>query len=81
MVSILSHTAGDTGYVLVIPLGGVIFLAAGRHPLVGIVAAFAGVSGGFSANFLPSALPMKGPVSPGRRWPVVGGTGIALAPS
>ena len=56
MVSILSHTAGDTGYVLVIPLGGVIFLAAGRHPLVGIVAAFAGVSGGFSANFLPSAL-------------------------
>lgn len=56
LVSILSHTAGDTGYVLVIPLGGVIFLAAGRHPLVGIVAAFAGVSGGFSANFLPSAL-------------------------
>jgi aminobenzoyl-glutamate transport protein len=56
LVSIVSHTAGDTGYVLVIPLGGVIFLAAGRHPLVGIVAAFAGVSGGFSANFLPSAL-------------------------
>jgi aminobenzoyl-glutamate transport protein len=56
LVSILSHTAGDTGYVLVIPLGGVIFLAAGRHPLVGIVAAFAGISGGFSANFLPSAL-------------------------
>ena len=56
LVSILSHTAGDTGYVLVIPLGGVIFLAGGRHPLVGIVAAFAGVSGGFSANFLPSAL-------------------------
>ena len=56
LVSILSHTAGDVGYVLVIPLAGVIFLAAGRHPLVGIVAAFAGVSGGFSANFLPSAL-------------------------
>lgn len=56
LVSIVSHTAGDTGYVLVIPLGGVIFLAAGRHPLVGIDAAFAGVSGGFSANFLPSAL-------------------------
>jgi aminobenzoyl-glutamate transport protein len=56
LVAIVSHSAGDTGYVLVIPLGGVIFAAAGRHPLAGIAAAFAGVSGGFSANFLPSSL-------------------------
>ncbi len=55
-VGILSHSAVDAGYVLVIPLGGVIFYAAGRHPLAGIAAAFAGVSGGFSANPLPSAL-------------------------
>ncbi|MCP5243133.1 MAG: AbgT family transporter [Burkholderiales bacterium] len=53
---IVSHSAVDAGYVLVIPLGGVIFYAAGRHPLVGIAAAFAGVSGGFSANFVPSSL-------------------------
>ncbi|SEN16381.1 AbgT family transporter [Nitrosomonas marina] len=53
---IISHSAVDAGYVLVIPLGGVIFYAAGRHPLTGIAAAFAGVSGGFSANFLPSSL-------------------------
>jgi len=56
LVAIVSHTAGDTGYVLVIPLGGVIFSAAGRHPLAGIVCAFAGVSGGFSANFIVSGL-------------------------
>jgi len=56
MVGIVSHSAVDAGYVLVIPLGGVIFYAAGRHPLAGIAAAFAGVSGGFSANFVPSAL-------------------------
>lgn len=56
LVAIVSHSAGDTGYVLVIPLGGVIFAAAGRHPLAGIAAAFAGVSGGYSANFLPSGL-------------------------
>lgn len=56
LVAIISHSAGDTGYVLVIPLGGIIFATAGRHPLAGIVAAFAGVSGGFSANFLPSGL-------------------------
>jgi aminobenzoyl-glutamate transport protein len=55
-VGILSHTAADAGYVLVIPLGGVIFYAAGRHPLAGIAAAFAGVSGGFSATFVPSSL-------------------------
>jgi aminobenzoyl-glutamate transport protein len=55
-VGIISHTAVDAGYVLVIPLGAVIFYAAGRHPLAGIAAAFAGVSGGFSANFVPSSL-------------------------
>jgi len=36
----------------VIPLAGLIFLAAGRHPLAGTAACFAGVSGGFSANLL-----------------------------
>jgi aminobenzoyl-glutamate transport protein len=56
VVGIVSHSAVDAGYVLVIPLGGVIFYAAGRHPLAGIAAAFAGVSGGFSANFVPAAL-------------------------
>ncbi|PJK00141.1 aminobenzoyl-glutamate transporter [Lysobacteraceae bacterium NML75-0749] len=56
-VGILSHVAVDAGYVLVIPLGAVIFYAAGRHPLAGIAAAFAGVSGGFSATmFVPSSL-------------------------
>lgn len=56
LVAILSHTAADAGYVLVIPLGGVIFAAAGRNPLAGIAAAFAGVSGGFGANFVPSGI-------------------------
>jgi len=54
VAGVVSHTAVDAGYVLVIPLGGVIFYTAGRHPLVGIAAAFAGVSGGFSASFVPS---------------------------
>jgi aminobenzoyl-glutamate transport protein len=56
LVGIISHTAADAGYVLVIPLGAVIFYAAGRHPLAGIAAAFAGVSGGFSANSVPSSI-------------------------
>jgi aminobenzoyl-glutamate transport protein len=56
LVAIISHTAADAGYLLVIPIGGVIFHAAGRHPLAGIACAFAGVSGGFSANFIPSGI-------------------------
>ncbi len=56
-VAILSHYAVDAGYVLVIPLAGVIFYAAGRHPLAGIAAAFASVSGAYSATFfLPTSL-------------------------
>jgi aminobenzoyl-glutamate transport protein len=49
---ILSNLASDVGYVLLIPLAGVIFLAVGRHPIAGMAAAFAGVSGGFSANLV-----------------------------
>lgn len=49
---ILSHLASSAGYVVLIPLGGMIFAAFKRHPLAGIAAAFCGVSGGFGANFL-----------------------------
>jgi aminobenzoyl-glutamate transport protein len=56
LCGLLSHTASDAGYVLVIPMGGVLFQAAGRHPLVGVAVAFASVSGGFGANPLVSAL-------------------------
>ncbi len=49
---IISNVTSDLGYVLIIPLAGVIFHSLGRHPLVGMSAAFAGVSGGFSANLL-----------------------------
>lgn len=49
---VMSNIASDAGYVVLIPLGAIIFLSFGRHPLAGIAAAFAGVSGGFSANLL-----------------------------
>lgn len=49
---ILSNTASEIGYVLLVPLSAVIFLAAGRHPIAGLAAAFAGVSGGYSSNLL-----------------------------
>lgn len=49
---ILSNTASEIGYVLLVPLSAMIFLAVGRHPIAGLAAAFAGVSGGYSANLL-----------------------------
>lgn len=52
LAGVLSNTASEIGYVLLVPLAAAIFLAAGRHPIAGLAAAFAGVSGGYSANLL-----------------------------
>jgi aminobenzoyl-glutamate transport protein len=52
LAGVLSNAASEVGYVLLIPLSAVIFLAAGRHPIAGLAAAFAGVSGGYSANLV-----------------------------
>jgi aminobenzoyl-glutamate transport protein len=49
---VMSNIASDAGYVVVIPLGALLFASAGRHPIAGLAAAFAGVSGGFSANLV-----------------------------
>ncbi len=56
LVAMLGNHAADAGYVVLIPLAGFLFHAAGRHPIAGIAAAFAGVSGGFSANLAPGQL-------------------------
>ena len=49
---IISNIASDAGYVVVVPSGAMLFAAAGKHPIAGLAAAFAGVSGGFSANLI-----------------------------
>ncbi len=56
LIAMLSNHASDAGYVVLIPLAGILYAAAGRHPIAGIAAAFAGVSGGFSANITPGQL-------------------------
>lgn len=53
---VMSNVGGDVGYVVLIPLSAAIFHTLGRHPLAGLAAAFAGVSGGFSANLLVSTI-------------------------
>ena len=56
LVGMMGNLAADAAYVVLIPLAGIVFHAAGRHPVAGIAASFAGVSGGFSANLLPGQL-------------------------
>lgn len=55
-LGVMSSMAADAGYVVLTPLGAVLFAGLGRHPLAGLAAAFAGVSGGFSANLLVTGL-------------------------
>ena len=49
---VMSNAGSEVGYVLLIPLAAALYHALGRHPFLGLAAAFAGVSGGYSANLL-----------------------------
>lgn len=61
---VMSSMAADAGYVVLTPLGAVLFAGLGRHPLAGLAAAFAGVSGGYSANLLLTSLdPLLGGIT------------------
>jgi len=53
---VMSSMASDAGYVVLVPVGAIVFAAKGRHPLAGLAAAFAGVSGGFSSNLFITML-------------------------
>ncbi len=53
-LGIMSSIATDAGYLILIPLAGLLFAGLGKNPLIGMAAAFAGVSAGFSANLIPA---------------------------
>ena len=55
ITGMMSHHASDAAYVVVIPLAAVMFAAAGRHPLAGLAAGFAAVSGGYAGNLFPGS--------------------------
>ncbi|MFI3313724.1 MAG: AbgT family transporter, partial [Eubacteriales bacterium] len=55
-VGIMSNLASDAGYIILIPLAGILYVAVGKHPVIGMAAAFAGVSAGFSANLIPATV-------------------------
>ncbi|MET0337405.1 MAG: AbgT family transporter [Caulobacter sp.] len=53
LLGLLANQAADSGFVILLPLAAAAFAAAGRHPIAGLAAAFAGVVGSFAGNPLP----------------------------
>lgn len=53
---VMSSAAVDAGYIVLPPLAAAIYKAAGRAPMVGIAAVFAGVASGFNANLFITGL-------------------------
>lgn len=51
-IAFFSHVSSDAALVIMPPMGALIFLAVGRHPVAGLLAAIAGVGCGFTANLL-----------------------------
>jgi aminobenzoyl-glutamate transport protein len=56
VIGMVSHHASDAAYVVFIPLAAILYAAVGRHPLVGLAAAFAAVSGGYAGNITPGQI-------------------------
>jgi aminobenzoyl-glutamate transport protein len=56
VIGMVSHHASDAAYVVFIPLAAILYASVGRHPLAGLAAAFAGVSGGFAGNLTPGQM-------------------------
>ena len=56
LIGMVSHHASDAAYVVFIPLAAILYAAVGRHPLVGLAAAFAAVSGGYAGNITPGQI-------------------------
>lgn len=52
LISIMSTVIGDIGFVLVIPISAIIFLANNRNPIIGIIASFAAMTAGYGVNVI-----------------------------
>jgi len=50
LVGIISSMFYEASYVILLPVAAILFMNLGRHPAVGVSAAFAGISFGYGAN-------------------------------
>lgn len=50
LLGVISAMFYEAGYVILLPIAAILFMNLGRHPSVGVSAAFAGISFGYGAN-------------------------------
>lgn len=50
----VSHVASAAAYVILVPLGGMVFKAVGRSPVLGIVVAYTSIASGYDASPIPT---------------------------
>ena len=56
LLGVISSMFFEVGYVILIPLAAILFMNLGRHPAIGVCAAFAGISFGYGANIFVNGL-------------------------
>ena len=55
-VGVISSIMADSAFVVVPPLAALVFKAAGRHPMAGLLGGFAAAGAGYSTNIFPTSL-------------------------
>lgn len=55
-VGVVSSIMADSAFVVVPPLAALVFKAAGRHPVAGLLGGFAAAGAGYSTNIFPTSL-------------------------
>ena len=55
-VGVISSIMADSAFVVVPPLAALVFKAAGRHPVAGLLGGFAAAGAGYSTNIFPTSL-------------------------
>lgn len=51
-VGVCGNLASDTAMVVIPPIAAILYMAAGKHPVVGMINGYAGAQAGFSANLM-----------------------------
>lgn len=56
VIGVTASVMGDSAFVVVPPLAAMVFKAAGRHPVAGLIGGFAAVGAGYSTALVPTSL-------------------------
>ena len=56
LICIIASVDGNTGYVILLPLGAVLFMSMNRNPIGGLALGFASMAGGYGAGMFINSL-------------------------